>query len=438
MAKLNREQIKEVIGSLTPDMLFNSQFSKYKSEPWSTPLEFFESDRFCGMHLYPNQRLMLKLWNLQIDDLTDYENQTLDKWCREFKNDKYKVGVLPDIRERIEVLKREGYKHFSTYVLVLGRRASKSFLSGSQLALSDAQMLWNGIPNVRFSSDLAEEQDSIVGGSDFWKQDAFDEAQDNAGIDKDTAVYSVFMATTMTQAQETIFKDYYNAVLSCKWLQDYILRVTPFQVTYQTINDRLKTLEYLENGVPLERELSSMVSRPVSSNSDSVRGRAVAKFCFDEVFFSLGGDSSRSADRMVSAITPATQTFGKDRMLMFPSSPWTRTGRVYQLYLQGQVYVDEYLEAEGKSVTSSARSEAMDDAEELVEAKIADPSVFVAQLESWRLYEHCQDQAFVPTYWSGWSPKKLKLVNEQGDTMEIVARTNAKDGNYIYMEDKHD
>ena len=141
---------------------------------------------------------------------------------------------------------------------------------------------------------------------------------------------------------------------------------------------------------------------------------------------------------MVSAITPATQTFGKDRMLMFPSSPWTRTGRVYQLYLQGQVYVDEYLEAEGKSVTSSARSEAMDDAEELVEAKIADPSVFVAQLESWRLYEHCQDQAFVPTYWAGWSPKKLKLVNEQGDTMEIVAKTNAKDGNYIYMEDKHE
>ena len=93
MAKLNKEQIKEVIGSLTPDMLFDAQFSKYKSEPWSTPLEFFESDRFCGMHLYPNQRLMLKLWNLQIDDLTDYENQTLDKWCKEFKNDKYKVGV---------------------------------------------------------------------------------------------------------------------------------------------------------------------------------------------------------------------------------------------------------------------------------------------------------------------------------------------------------
>lgn len=295
MAKLNREQIKEVIGSLTPDMLFNSQFSKYKSEPWSTPLEFFESDRFCGMHLYPNQRLMLKLWNLQIDDLTDYENQTLDRWCREFKNDKYKVGVLPDIRERIEVLKREGYKHFSTYVLVLGRRASKSFLSGSQLALSDAQMLWNGIPNVRFSSDLAEEQDSIVGGSDFWKQDAFEEAQDNAGIDKDTAVYSVFMATTMTQAQETIFKDYYNAVLSCKWLQDYVLRVTPFQVTYQTVNDRLKTLEYLENGVPLERELSSMVSRPVSSNSDSVRGRAVAKFCLASDTQVLMADRSHKA-----------------------------------------------------------------------------------------------------------------------------------------------
>ena len=436
MPRMNKAQIKSIVDSMTPEMLFNSEFSSYKDEPWSTPLEFFESDRFCGLHLYPNQRLMLKLWNLQIDDLTDYENKTLDEWCKSFKNDKYKVGVLPDIRERIAELKKNGYKHFSTIIEVFGRRASKSFMSGNELALADAQMLWHGIPSVQFDKSLADEQDEIVGGSDFWQQDKLDDTQDSSGIDKDTAVYSIVMATTMSQAQETIFKDYYNAVLSCQWLQQYILRITPFQITYQTPNDKLKTLDYLERGIPIERELASMVSRPVSSNSNAVRGRAVAKFTFDEVWFSKGGESSLAGDRMIAAITPATQTFGKDRLIMYPSSPWTRSGRVYQLYLQGQTYVDEYLEAAGMSVTQSNRENAEDEAEEFVETQIADPSIFVAQLESWRLYEHCVDEAFVPTYWSGWSPKKLVLENESGDTIEKTAFTNADVGNYVSLHEE--
>lgn len=434
---LNKSDIDALAESLSPMSMLESELSDKNSFPWSTPLEFFESDRFCGLHLYPNQRLMLKLWNLQYEDLTDYENMTIDKWCKSFKNDKYKVGIVPDIRERMSILKKQGYTHFTTIVPILGRRASKSFMSGSQIALNDAEMLWRGIPSMSFNSSLADKQDNAVGGSDFWKQDEQEE-DDNSfdSIDKDTSVYSIVMATTASQAQETIFKDYYNAVLSNKWLQQYVLRITPFQIVYQTLNDKLKTLQYLKEGVPIERELSSMVSKPISSNSNAIRGRAVKSFISDEIFFATAGDSFRSGDRMLAAITPATQTFGKSKLIMLPSSPWTRTGRAYNIYLQGQVLVDEYLEAAGMKVTAKNRQQLEEDVDKGKEAVIADPTIFVAQLESWRLYEEYQSEAFVPTYYSGWSPKKLTLQNENGDVIVKTVMTNAKVGNYVSLDSK--
>ena len=267
---------ERIIESLTPEMLINDSLKSKKTFPWDTPLEFFESDKYCNMHLYPRQRLMLKLWNLQ-DDFTDYENQTIDKWCKGFKNDKYKCGIQPDIRERIAYLKANDYTHFTTIVIVAGRRFSKSRMSGAENCLADAEMLWRGIPTVSFNQDLAEEQDQIV-GKDFFQKDPFNDQQDNSGIEQDSSVYSVVVATTAQQAQETLFSDYYSAVMSCKWLQQYILRITPFQIVYQTVNDKLKTLQYLSDGIPLEKELASMISRPISSNSNSIRGRSI---CLD-------------------------------------------------------------------------------------------------------------------------------------------------------------
>ena len=419
---------ERIIESLTPEMLINDSLKSKNAFPWDTPLEFFESDKYCNMHLYPRQRLMLKLWNLQ-DDFTDYENQTIDKWCKGFKNDKYKCGIQPDIRERIAYLKANDYTHFTTIIPVAGRRFSKSRLSGAEKTLNDAETLWRGIPSVSFNQTLAQEQDAIV-GKDFFQKDPFDVEQNNAGISQDTSVYTVVVATTAQQAQETLFSDYYNAVMGCKWLQQYILRITPFQIVYQTINDRLKTLEYLKEGIPLEKELASMISRPISSNSNSIRGRNIIAYLHDEIFFGQSGDSFRAADRIVGAITPATQRFGRQRLVMYPSSPWTRTGRVYQLYLQGQVYMDEYLEREGKTKTHENVVEANEQVEQMEKA-LADPSVFVSQLESWEVYEDYKDEAFRPTYYSGWSPKLLTIQNEAGEIRQIQANTNAKVGQYV-------
>ena len=390
---------RQLLAGLTPEMILDDSFGTSKDIPFE-PMEFFESDRYCGMHLYPNQRLLLKLINLY-EDYTDRENQIIDEWTRSYATRGYRVGVVSDVRERIRILRRDGYKAFNQIILILGRRASKTTLCGAQWALHDAQLLSEGIPRV---SDTSKQDD---------------------------VTYGIAMATTAKQAQESIFASYYRTVSNCPWFSRYIKRVTPFEITYQTLEDKLKTVDMIESGINVEREPVSMVCRPISSNSDSIRGRPVVDYVFDETFFSLAGNSSRSGDRSISAILPATQTFGKDRLVMFPSSPWTRAGRVYRIYLQGDRSVAG--EVDGGEMDSLGRA-----ADDLGDAVAADPSIFVAQLESWRLYEDWDEDSYVPTYHSGWSPKKLTLVDEDGNTMEVEAETNAETGDYVELDGDED
>jgi hypothetical protein len=155
---------------------------------------------------------------------------------------------------------------------------------------------------------------------------------------------------------------------------------------------------------------------------------------FDEIFFALGGDSSRAGDVAIKALQPSLQQFGKDKMMMFPSSPWSRTGYVYDLYTQGKVRLDEYLEKNGLSKTSKNVAKVDQQVEATAEAIQANPTIFVAQLESWRLYENYEDQAYVPTYYSGFTPKKL-VVKDKSGTSTITANTNAKAGDFIYVKD---
>lgn len=390
---------RQLLAGLTPEMILDDSFGTSKDIPFE-PMEFFESDRYCGMHLYPNQRLLLKLINLY-EDYTDRENQIIDEWTRSYATRGYRVGVVSDVRERIRILRRDGYKAFNQIILILGRRASKTTLCGAQWALHDAQLLSEGIPRV---SDTSKQDD---------------------------VTYGIAMATTAKQAQESIFASYYRTVSNCPWFSRYIKRVTPFEITYQTLEDKLKTVDMIESGINVEREPVSMVCRPISSNSDSIRGRPVVDYVFDETFFSLAGNSSRSGDRSISAILPATQTFGKDRLVMFPSSPWTRAGRVYRIYLQGDRSVAG--EVDGGEMDSLGRA-----ADDLGDAVAADPSIFVAQLESWRLYEDWDEDSYVPTYHSGWSPKKLTLVDEDGNTVEVEAETNAETGDYVELDGDED
>lgn len=109
---------------------------------------------------------------------------------------------------------------------------------------------------------------------------------------------------------------------------------------------------------------------------------------------------------------------------------------VYQMYCQGRMLIDEYLEAQGKAVTGKNRQEAMDEVDKAGDDLVSDPTIFVAQLESWRLYEDYSTQSFVPTYYQGWSPKHIVAKDAAGNTYEFDADTNARQGQYLYIPEK--
>ncbi len=107
---------------------------------------FAQSPHYCGRHLYPNQRLFLKLAFLE--ELDDYEEMLLDRWIKSPE-----FSVQEDIRERIQWCRDHGYKHFREFVLVGGRRSSKGFLTGMILAKKMFDVLQLQDPNQYYGID---------------------------------------------------------------------------------------------------------------------------------------------------------------------------------------------------------------------------------------------------------------------------------------------
>ena len=75
--------------------------------PWKSAIEFLTSPEYAGANLTPNQRLLMKLWNLDLD-LTDYESRTLEEWEEGFANEDYRSGCTSNVEQRIEYLKSIG------------------------------------------------------------------------------------------------------------------------------------------------------------------------------------------------------------------------------------------------------------------------------------------------------------------------------------------
>jgi hypothetical protein len=98
--------------------------------------EFAESDEFCDKRLYPRQKLLLKL--MFLEELTGQEEDILDLWIAGGRNGS-EITISPNIRERIQYLRENGYSHFREIVLVGGRRSSKGFCTGMALG----KVMWD-------------------------------------------------------------------------------------------------------------------------------------------------------------------------------------------------------------------------------------------------------------------------------------------------------
>jgi hypothetical protein len=259
--------------------------------------EFAESKEFCGRILYPRQRLLLKLFFLE--DLTEQEERLLDFWIAGGTSGD-EIEICPNIRERIQWLKDNGYEHFREIVLVGGRRCSKGFITGLSISKKIYDTLQLQDPNAHY------------------------------GIDADKEIYFSVIAAAQDQAKDQQYADVSGMVNSCMSMQRYINKMQELEFSLYTEADLRKINSWKRQGRKVMRDTATLRGKALPANSRTIRGSATMVFAFDEFAHFMQGDSDQSDSEVYAAAIPALAQFGTAGMIFCNSSPYSKVGKFYE------------------------------------------------------------------------------------------------------------
>jgi len=297
---------------------------------------FAEHESFLGRRLYPRQKTLLRLINLETENMTDYDLEVIDEWSKGFDRSGISIGVCPDIWDRVEYLKANGYKHFREVVNITGRRGGKGHIGGIQGAYLNWQLIQTDDPQWYY------------------------------GIDKSKDVYLFCVATNIEQAKRYQFADLANTIIDAPCFQPYIAKANEYLVALRTPADVRRIAAFESRGIRPQRMIASVRNMAVTSNSKASRGAAAFGVMFDEFAHMLVGTAGpRTSDEVYNAITPALDQFGKDGFIYIPTSPFTKVGKCFELY-ENALQSNE-------------------------DGTPAFPDMMMAQLPSWGPYEGWQD-----------------------------------------------
>lgn len=334
-------------------------------KPWDNITDFATHPSFCGLNLYPRQNTLLKLIYLETENFTNYDIEVISRWAEGFKDPSSPAGVQPDIWERVDYLKRNGYRRFPHIQLVMGRRASKGVIGGV----------------------LGAEQLAYFYSLDDW--------QSHYGLPAGKDGYLNCLATNQTQAKRFQFADIRATVEGCTYLQPAISTSREEGLTLRTPADLRLISQMQKDKIPIEREIASLRVIPMSSNSASGRGATSFGNIYDEMAHMISGTgSTQSSETTYESYQPSLDQFGRDSLTLVPSSPFSQVGKFYELYKSGSITLEEYNRKHELQLPILDDEERELNAEEgLVEA-VSDPEMLVVQLPSWSLYkdwEHSEE-----------------------------------------------
>ena len=264
-------------------------------------LEWATSPDYCGKVLFPWERIQLKA--LYCLDFTPEEKKMIDEQIA--------LERIPEnIYDKIKTLKEQG-REFEILVLVEGRRSGKTFLT------------------------------SIILSYEIYRLIQKDDPQAYYGIDPGTIIYVVVGAKTVEQAKATIYPIVYRTILDNKWFANWIVPdgVKDSSIFFQTPNDR-RIQKILKETQNVNKAISSVRLVLMGSNAAPQRGKSILCFSLTEYAWFLEGESIMSDRAAWDAIEPATRdmkTRGStklDRKIITESTPWTKSGMFYELFLQ--------------------------------------------------------------------------------------------------------
>lgn len=256
--------------------------------------------------LYPRQKTLMKLIFLELDQMTSYDFAVIESWRESTRNNGL-IRIPLDIFDRIEWLKKRNYKHFRESVFVLGRRGSKGFTSAHIAGYKVAQMLTLGNPQKEYG--IAEGKD----------------------------LYVDILATTYSQAKSALYLDVLNTIISCSWFDPYVNALSETAIKLETASDKVFNEKELQKQIEAGRRKniktrSTIQIEPKAANPDAARGRASFLQMFDEFAYGLDDGLKASSSEIYKALTPSLRQFGKDGMIIVPSTPVSEIGKFYELY----------------------------------------------------------------------------------------------------------
>lgn len=388
----NQEVFAAPVDSLTSQFI-NSLNTK---PPYDSIVDFATHPSFCGMRLYPRQKTLLKLIYLETENFTAFDLEVIEEWRTHFTGGKDSFGVQPDVWERISYLKSNGYRHFPHVQAVMGRRASKGLIGG------------------------------ILGAEHMAHLISLDDWQDHYGIAPGKDCYLNVIATNSIQAKKNQFADIRMTVESCEFLKKYISTDKEYYISLRTPADLRLLAEMHSQRIPIEHEIASIRALAMSSTSSSGRGSVSIINVYDEFAHMLTGTGGpRSSENIYSAYQPSLDDIGKDSFTYVPSSPYTKIGYFYELYVAGCVLLPAYLSKNSSldtelirrnAVSLSTQDNELEDLE--IDDLTADPELLICQFPSWELYKDWQRSPSLG------GPKFKRAIQVYDDRMKRLERRN--------------
>lgn len=339
-----------------------------------------------GSKLFPRQKTLLRLMMLETENMTEYDYAVVEEWTKGLDLNGDRIGVSPDIMERIVYLKANGYKHFREIVNITGRRGGKGHIGG------------------------------ILGAYKNWQLLMLDDPQYHYNIDKSKDLYLFCVATNIEQAKKYQFADLANTILNGPCFQPYIADAKEHFLALRTPADVRRIAAFEARDLMPSRLIASVRNMAVTSNSKASRGAAAFAVMFDEFAHMLAGTGgARTSEEVYNAITPALDQMGKDGLIYVPTSPFTKIGKAYNLY-------ESAMEKDENGNPSY-------------------PNMMMAQLPSWGPYEDWDDPVITQGYTFRNSPQKydeqmISLEKREPDVFRVERLSQWAEVTNAYLNPK--
>lgn len=259
------------------------------------------------INLWPMQQIVLKMFyrgtrgNEHIE-LDEKELDELRRICKEEDLD-YEPS-LGGFGQVIEKYYRRA--PIRTLQLVMGRRASKTFMVSVIAAYEAYKLLEMGNPQKHY------------------------------GMPANKPIAIINVAVSSDQAYDPLFLEILSRITNSPYFADKISPASKKSELYLlTDADREEIQRRKADGINIELE-GSVVLMSGHSNSRSIRGKAAIAILFDEFAHFINTAGRSSGDEVYSALAPSTQQFGNDGKLVLLSDPRDKAGIFWVLFEMSQ------------------------------------------------------------------------------------------------------